>query len=184
MATFRLHPASRDRMPHGTLPFFHEPLHRMIRPIRFVAVAALVVALAGCATMRDPAPWMLVTGPTAEHAGEPVVLWLWQDTLMNDGARRVPRSPQNYTIRFVGEGRVEVRADCSRGAGRYRAHADGAILIGDFTTPRAACPTGSLDAEFLRDLENARRYSFSDSGELWLGLGRDSGSMRFRAVSG
>jgi para-nitrobenzyl esterase len=75
------------------------------------------------------------------------------------------------------EGHLSVRLDCNTGGGRYTL--DGSSLTLKLThTTRAACPPGSLDQKFMKDLA-AARIAFLRDGELYLDLLYDTGTMKF-----
>ena len=46
-------------------------------------------------------------------------LWVWQDTQLANGTRVVPDGVGRYTVEFQPDGKVNVRADCNRGSGKY-----------------------------------------------------------------
>jgi len=154
--------------------------------LRFAAAIAVPVALAiaGCATpatSRSPSQLVAVGPPEVRTAGDGT-LWLWRTTIANDGSGYAPPSPDRYTIRFLNEGRVEVRADCNRGTGRWIAHPDGVIIIGAFTMSKLACGRDSLDRVFLDNLSRVNRFTILLPDQLQLALPRDSGAMTFQAL--
>ena len=71
-----------------------------------------------------------------------------------------------------------MRADCNRGTGSYQI-GEGTIAFGPIAMTRMACPPGSLDARYLRDLQRATSF-FVEGGNLFLELPADSGTLRFR----
>jgi uncharacterized lipoprotein YbaY len=137
---------------------------------------------------RGPAALALVAALAlaVSAMGEPVdaggksltgVTWTWQGTQLNDGKTLVPADPARYTLEFMADGRVALRADCNRGFGGYTL--DGNRLdFGPLATTLIACPPGSLDGVFLRQLGQVTSYLFVDS-DLILELALDSGGMRF-----
>ncbi len=147
-----------------------------------LAVAFALVALAACA--NEP--------PTASKEASPVnqapapaligKLWGWQETLMSDGARIMPQAPERYTIEFLSEGRVQLRADCNRGRGSYETGDDGRITLGPIATTKMLCPRDSQDTAFLNGLANVGSYKIASADELWLMIRFDSGTMRFRGL--
>ncbi|GIK40643.1 MAG: hypothetical protein BroJett011_44760 [Chloroflexota bacterium] len=106
--------------------------------------------------------------------------WRWQQTQESSGDLTTPLDPARYTIEFMADGRVAVQSDCNQGAGNYTANAN-TLDIGELATTKMACPPGSLDAEFMRQLDEVISYLFKD-GSLYLELPVDSGSMEFIRV--
>ncbi|MCL4298272.1 MAG: copper resistance protein NlpE N-terminal domain-containing protein [Anaerolineae bacterium] len=103
--------------------------------------------------------------------------WRWQQTQESSGDVTTPLDPARYTIEFMANGRVAVQADCNGGSGIYTTGAN-TLDIGELVTTKAACPAGSSDTEFLRQLDEVISYLFKD-GNLYLELPVDSGSMEF-----
>ena len=136
---------------------------------RAVILGAL---LAGCgAGLGEDAP-------VRNRAPEAVTgkVWQWERTVTPVETVESP-APDRYTLELAPNGRLLVRADCNRGTGTYRIGA-GTIAIGPIATTRMACPPGSLDASYLRDLQRAAAF-FVESGNLFIELPVDSGTMRF-----
>lgn len=106
-----------------------------------------------------------------------VGLWRWQQTQESSGNITTPPDPARYTIEFMAGGRVVVQADCNRGTGSYTVKTN-ILDLGGLVTTKVACPPGSLDVEFLRQLDEVISYLFKD-GNLYLELPVDTGSMEF-----
>lgn len=106
-----------------------------------------------------------------------VGVWQWQQTQENSGDVTTPPDSSRYTIEFMADGRVTVQADCNRGGGSYTSNAN-TLDVGEIATTKMACSSGSLDTEFLRQLDEVNSYLFKD-GKLYLELPVDSGSMEF-----
>ncbi|MBE7551397.1 MAG: copper resistance protein NlpE N-terminal domain-containing protein [Anaerolineales bacterium] len=103
--------------------------------------------------------------------------WHWQQTQESSGDLTTPLDPTRYTIEFMADGRVTVQSDCNQGAGNYTANAN-TLDIGELVTTKMACPSGSLNMEFLRQLDEVNSFLFKD-GNLYLELPVDTGSMEF-----
>jgi heat shock protein HslJ len=120
--------------------------------------------------------------PVAEEkgGGEPKItgtVWQWMQTLINNDTRTVPAKPENYTVRFLENMNIDVKADCNQKGGTYSV--DGQKLSIKLTTSRmAACEPGSLEDKFVRDLDAGAVFFFKD-GNLYIGLNYDSGTMKF-----
>jgi heat shock protein HslJ len=116
-----------------------------------------------------------VVTPSSDQLVGPV--WQWQRTQLGSAPVVVAAAPERYTLAFEAGGRVNVRADCNRGGGSYDVDGN-AMKFGAIALTRMGCPPGSQDAEFLRSLVQAARYTI-DRGELVLTLA-DGAAMRFR----
>jgi len=113
-------------------------------------------------------------GTTTDIGG---VTWKWQRSVYNNDTVAAPPDPSRYTILLMPEGHLSVKLDCNAGGGRYTLA--GSTLTIDVThTTMAACPPGSLDRQFMRDLA-AVRIAFMREGNLYLDLMYDSGTMKF-----
>jgi len=107
-----------------------------------------------------------ITGPT----------WKWQKTQYNNGQQSMPVEPSHYTIEFMPDGKVHVRADCNRVGGNYTTQ--GSRLGIELThSTRAMCLPDSLDQVFKKDLGAASIYFLKD-GFLYLDLKYDSGTIQ------
>lgn len=108
------------------------------------------------------------------------VVWEWQQFVGSDDSVRTPDSPERYTVEFLDDGHVAIRADCNRGLGTFsvdRPQID--IRVG--ATTRALCPPGSQSDAFLKDIDAFSSFVFRD-GNLYLALPIDSGISEFKAT--
>ncbi|MGE5819201.1 MAG: META domain-containing protein, partial [Deltaproteobacteria bacterium] len=87
-------------------------------------------------------------------------------------------NPDRYTIRLLNDGKLQARFDCNNGGGNYQISA-GKLSFGPLMSTRMACPPGSLDATYTRDLQRVVSF-FVQGGDLYLELPVDSGTMRFQ----
>ncbi len=142
----------------------------MRHPLLTLSVTGLV-ALAGCGTV--PADKGAARVRTAEAAAG---LWHWEATV-TPVERIGTANPERYTLELQPGGVVLVRADCNRGRGSYEI-GEGRIRFNPIATTRMACPPGSLDSRYLKDLQRATIF-FVAGGKLFLDLPADSGTMRF-----
>jgi heat shock protein HslJ len=152
-----------------------------------VLVAATAAACGGggeeeAAAPAEPAP-AEPAEPTIE--GPPSlqgVVWEWQGSQYSDGSEAVPEDPALYTIEFADDGSAFIVANCNNVHATYEEN-DGSISIVLGPSTKVACPEGSLDQEYLRDLEGAA-IAFSDgTGDLLIDVKLDSGTMRFSSAS-
>jgi heat shock protein HslJ len=105
-------------------------------------------------------------------------VWAWRSTDLVGNERMVPDAPERYTIEFQPDGRVQLRADCNRGGGRYAAGANQSLSMTPAATTKMGCPSGSKGTEFVRQLADVVRYDLVD-GDLVLTLKSNAGTMRF-----
>jgi heat shock protein HslJ len=104
--------------------------------------------------------------------------WQWVRSTDDSGKETKVDAPEKYTVQFfLADGKVAVKADCNNAAGSFTADAHNlSISLGPMTL--AACPTGSLSDQFVKELGGVQAYLF-DGDNLIAGK-PDSGSMRFQ----
>ncbi|HEU4928865.1 MAG TPA: META domain-containing protein [Candidatus Krumholzibacteria bacterium] len=141
-----------------------------------------VALTAGCDTKEESATKEQQSDipqltPDATKFTSPVgFVWKWEAT-QTPVERIVPPDPTRYTLEFLPDTTVTAQIDCNRGHGKYTL--DGpSITIGPLATTRMACPPGSLDAVFAKQLE-AARILFFRGDTLYMDLYADSGTMQF-----
>ena len=105
------------------------------------------------------------------------LVWKWQKTRYNNDQQSVPADPSRYTLEFMPDGAVHVRADCNRVGGTFTIQGSRLRITLTHST-RAMCPPDSLDEAFKKDLGAAAIYFFKDD-LLYLDLKYDSGTMQF-----
>jgi heat shock protein HslJ len=74
----------------------------------------------------------------------PVVgtVWRWEGTTLTDGSRILANDPSRYTIQFVSDGTINVKADCNQVKGVYNLKGSSlTITLGPSTL--VACPPDS-----------------------------------------
>ena len=118
-----------------------------------------------------------LAGGMPENVAIGGVVWKWQQSLYNNDQQAVPADSSNYTIEFMPDGKLHVRADCNRVGGTYSL-AGNRLTIELTHSTRAMCPPDSLDEAFKKDLEAAAIY-FLKGHFLYLDLKYDSGTMKF-----
>jgi len=107
--------------------------------------------------------------------------WQWLRSEYSDDSTVAVGEPEKYTVQFGPDGRVNVQADCNRGSGSYTVN--GSLLsLSEIALTRVACPPGSQDAVFLRDLAGVVTFVF-DGPNLVLNLKLDAGNMVFGPAS-
>jgi heat shock protein HslJ len=103
----------------------------------------------------------------------------WQWTGFSDPVEgpQAIADPAQYTVEFLTDGQVKIKADCNHASGTYTAE-DSSILIEIGPMTMAHCGPDSVSDEFIYALGNARIYFF-EGEDLYLDLFADSGTMRF-----
>jgi heat shock protein HslJ len=141
-----------------------------------VAVVAFLAQPVGGDALASEPGTTPSTSPTLSGTA-----WQWQQTRMNNDEEFTPDDPSNYTVHFMADGSVAIRADCNRARGTYTSDGSAiAITMGPSTM--AACPEGSLGGRFATQLVGATIYFFR-SDDLYLDLKFDSGTMKFAPQS-
>ncbi len=146
------------------------PVIRAFAALSALALGLIALPLALGAQEASPAP---------ESGIAPIV---WQLTTIDDGAggSTTVDDPASYTIQFLPDGRVGVRADCNQGGADYTIDGE-AVTFGDMVTTLALCPPESLSDQYLAHLQNVATFSIDQSqasDQLVLGL-TDGGSLIF-----
>jgi len=86
-----------------------------------------------------------------ETAGMVGPVWRWEQTLDSEGKKVVPADPKSYTVKFLEDGTLAVKADCNSKGGIYAIKGDNLSITITHST-LAACPEGSLEDRFVHDL--------------------------------
>ncbi len=150
--------------------------NRIAPPLRAAVLVAALATAFGCAKKKSeetaanaPATPVAITSPVG-------FVWKWEGT-QTPVAFVKPDDPTKYTLEFLPDTSVVAQIDCNRGTGAYKM--DGkAIVIGPLAVTRMACPTGSLDATFVQQIDAARTIFFRGD-TLFMDLFADSGTMKF-----
>jgi heat shock protein HslJ len=140
---------------------------------RMIPIVIIGMLLAGCATGASDEQRTRSTDPQMARGKT----WQWVSTV-SPVERITVAAPERYTILLQADGRAQVRFDCNRGGGNYEI-ADGQLSFGPLMSTRMACPPGTQDGPFMRDLQRVSSF-FIEDGVLYLELPYDSGTMRFQ----
>ena len=115
----------------------------------------------------------VVANPFAAVVG---AVWKWQGT-QTPTEQVLVDDPDQYTIEFLPDGTLKIKADCNMAGGTY-ATSDSRVEITLGPTTLAACAPDSLSDRFLKELSGAAIFFF-DGDDLMIDLVYDSGTMRF-----
>ncbi len=145
---------------------------------RTFACAIALALCAGCSKQQDEPAQTNEVPSTADIAiTSPVgFVWKWEST-QTPVERVVPDDPAQYTLEFLPDTSVVAQVDCNRGKGPYKMEGK-SIAIGPLATTRMMCPPGSLDAQFVKQIEAARTVFFRGD-TMYMDLFADSGTMKF-----
>src|SRR5688572_25078656 len=98
----------------------------------------------------------------------------WQLTAFPGVAASI--EPGLYTVHFLPDETVNIRADCNWVAG-FWSGANGALDVTVTMTTVAECPAGSLEEPFVQALDEATSYTFAD--DMTLIITGPAGEMHF-----
>src|SRR5215217_3490843 len=118
------------------------------------SVAAQEIPADAPAPAIPPIPWQLTAFPGVTTGIEPGL----------------------YTVHFLPDETVNIRADCNWVAG-FWSGANGALDVSVTMTTVAQCPAGSLEEPFVQALDVATSYTFADN--MTLIITGPTGEMRF-----
>ncbi len=129
-------------------------------------------------------PLTVLAGPLLDDgaAGNEIaaivnIPWAWAESKYNNDTEVVVQDKRAYMLRMHADGALEIQADCNQVIGRYAVEGRSiSISLGPATM--RACAPGSLDRQFLKDLEGAAGW-FLKEGDLYLDIKFDTGTMRF-----
>ena len=142
----------------------------------------LIVLSAATTFSFDDEGKLTLTGPEGRLTVRPAltaVVWEWREFRGGDDSVVAPDHPEHYTLTFLDDGKLAVRADCNRASGDFTV--DGSSLeLNAAAMTRAMCSPKSLSERFVRDLGDVRSHVFRD-GNLYLALMADAGIMEFTA---
>jgi heat shock protein HslJ len=106
--------------------------------------------------------------PTPPNEAEiPPVVWEMVAFTEADADPVEVEEPERYTVQFLPEGELAVRADCNSGGGTFTA-TDGTLELSPIRITLIACPTDSHADQFLIILGAATTFEFDDEDLLIL----------------
>ena len=103
--------------------------------------------------------------------------WQWIQTRYSNDKLVTPPKPEKYTIQFMNEGQVSVKADCNMKGGTYTTNGK-QLSITILNSTMAMCEPGSLEDEFVRNLSAGVIFFFNE-GNLYIDMKYDSGTLKF-----
>jgi heat shock protein HslJ len=99
--------------------------------------------------------------PAATAGGSlPPVVWQLIAIETAGSPTTVPSDPARYTVQFLADGSIVVRADCNNGRGGYTVGGYG-LSIPPFAMSLAACLPGSLDTQFVAALNETVAFAYA-----------------------
>jgi heat shock protein HslJ len=105
------------------------------------------------------------------------VVWKWEAFLESNDDTLAVDDPERYTLEFMPDGVLRVRADCNSGSGSYTVNGN-QLTIEVQALTMAMCPPDSLSDEYLKLLGDVVSY-VTEGGNLALSLKMDAGIMTF-----
>ncbi|MCB0209582.1 MAG: META domain-containing protein [Anaerolineae bacterium] len=128
----------------------------------------------GTLLFAPPAP---VTASAA--ADDALTASTWQWVGLTDPQQQVEiASPADYTLTFLSDGTIQIKADCNQATAAYTTAAGGSLTITPGISTLAACPEGSRSEELMQKLGAAAIY-FMQDGNLFIDLMADGGTLKF-----
>lgn len=104
-------------------------------------------------------------------------IWQLEQIRYRDGVLRVPASSGNYTVEFMANGNLAIRADCNQVSGSYTQNGSG-LTIELGPTTLAACSPESIDQDYLQALQYANVHFF-ENGNLFIDTQLNVSTMQF-----
>ncbi len=135
--------------------------------------AALTFLVMSCATSSEP--------NLSDHRYDAAEVinktWQWQGTV-TPVEKITVQHPENYTLKLAENGLAEFRFDCNRGGADYQI-SDSKLSFGHMMSTRMACPEGSLDSVYMKQLQEVTLF-FIKNNDLYLDMPADSGTLHFK----
>jgi len=126
---------------------------KYVRPACTLALNLVAIAAAAACASNPLTPSSATdtTTTTITASTVPGVLKL-QSLTRADSTTVTVADPDRFTVQFLDDNRIAVRADCNRGAGAFSASGN-AITVGPMAVTKAYCRSESIDNEFLSLLD-------------------------------
>ena len=133
---------------------------------RACAVGVMMAAVAAMGCGDSPTSPSELTGRT----------WRLVSIEPASGSSTVVTDPSRYSIEFISETRLAVRADCNTCSGNYTLSGT-TFSIGALACTRAFCGESSLDTVFTQGLNDANTLTLEDQ---LLEIGSAARTLKFR----
>ncbi|CAN5679042.1 hypothetical protein BH23CHL5_BH23CHL5_12030 [soil metagenome] len=151
-------------------------------PIRR-GIAAVSLALLGVlgASIAVSHVSMAQDGTPEPTSAIPPIEWHLVEFIDTVAGSTAVDEPARYTIQFLEDGTVALRADCNRGFGDYTIDGSG-LTFGPVATIRVLCAEDSLSDRYLEELSQVTSFVIDQSGAsdaLALSFMADGGMLRF-----
>jgi heat shock protein HslJ len=88
--------------------------------------------------------------------------WRLVQVQNTDGTATKPDDGNKYTLEFNKGGKLVVRLDCNLGQGSWSSAGESQLKFGELVTSRAACGSGSLYDQFVKDWPTIQSYTVKD----------------------
>jgi heat shock protein HslJ len=109
------------------------------------------------------------TPTPADQAAIPPVIWELTELAPTGAAAIEIEDSSRYTVQFLPDGEVVVRADCNQGSGTFSISKEEVPLsIGPIASTLMLCPGDSHDADFLALLVSTTQAEFTENSSLVL----------------
>ncbi len=137
-----------------------------------------------CPTQREMRRYTLLEGVLQLTSSEVITeselvstVWQWLEFQGMDDSLIINDQPGQYTLEFMEDGTLRIKADCNQAEGRYKAQ-DSSLQIEVGISTLAQCAPGSMSEDFLENLGYIGSYIIED-GNLYLALIMDGGILKF-----
>lgn len=145
--------------------------------LKFVTTARFPVITNGYPTEVEVQVEPIPPIAAAEEIRVTSAVWQLEQIRYRDGVQLVPASPSSYTLEFMANGNLAIRADCNQVSGSYTQN-DSGLTIELGPTTLAACAPESIDQDYVQALQNANIHFF-ENGNLFINTKLNNSIMQF-----
>ena len=149
-------------------------------------VLLVLLPVAGVCAAEGGSPPAAASGPgEIEQPGVRSALvgrtWQLVEIVSMDDRVDAPDDRALYTVTFMADGSVQIRADCNRGTGAWTSVAPGKLEFGEIAATQALCLPGSLHDRYMAQFPWVRSYVMKD-GHLFLATMADGSIIELEPV--